>query len=120
MTEWLQFVPKGEFSRFAVGAQNDAMAMGARNALATPPVARSHPSMSRIPVIGCDGTPDYGRRLVTAGKLSATVIMPPTAGRAVHEIASTLGGKASPPAEILLTPSSFPELTRGGRLPKGT
>jgi ABC-type sugar transport system substrate-binding protein len=120
MTEWLQVLRKGELSRFAVGAQNDAMAMGARSALAAPSVTRSNPSVSRIPIVGCDGTPDYGRRLVTAGKLTATVVMPPTTGRAVNEIASVLGGRGRPDAEILLTPSSFPEFTGAGRLPDGT
>ena len=120
MTEWLQTVRKGALTKFVVGAQNDAMAMGARNALVGPPEAQWSPLMGRIPIVGCDGTPDYGQRLVLAGKLTATVIMPPTTGRAVQEIASMVGGSAEPEAEILLPPSSFPELTAAGRLPDRT
>jgi ribose transport system substrate-binding protein len=120
MSEWLQVLGKGDLSRFVVAAQNDAMAMGARNALAMPSVGRSNPSIVAIPVVGCDGTPDYGRRLVIAGKLTATVIMPPTTGRAVQEIASMLDGNARTDSEIVLAPSSFPELVGTGRLPDGT
>ena len=116
MKEWLHILGKGELSRFVLGAQNDAMAMGARTALATPSAARPNPLRGRIPVVGCDGTPDYGQRLVTDGKLAATVIMPPTTGKAVHEIASMFGGNARPDAEILLAPSSFPALTSAGQL----
>jgi ABC-type sugar transport system substrate-binding protein len=117
MREWLHVLGKGELSRFVLGAQNDAMAMGARTALITPSAARSNPVLGRIPVIGCDGTPDYGRRLVIDGKLTATVIMPPTTGKAVHEIASVFGGGARPDPEFLLVPASFPELTSAGQLP---
>jgi ABC-type sugar transport system substrate-binding protein len=110
-TEWLQILRKGKISNFVVGAQNDAMAMGARAALSAAAVARSDPSMARIPIIGCDGSPDYGRRLVSDGKLSATVIMPPTAGRAVSELAAIHDGRGEPAqAEIVLSPESFPDL----------
>jgi ABC-type sugar transport system substrate-binding protein len=110
-TEWLQILRKGQLSRFVVGAQNDAMAMGARSALSAAAATRSDPSMARIPIVGCDGSPDYGRRLVSEGKLAATVIMPPTTGRAVSEIAAMLEDKEEPPqAEIVLGPASFPDL----------
>jgi hypothetical protein len=47
--------------------------------------------------------------MVTEGKLTATVVMPPSSGRAVDEIAATLAGKPRPPALITLSPSGFPE-----------
>ena len=111
MKDWLQIFGKREFPKFVVGAQNDAMAMGARNALAEAARVRSDFSVDQIQVTGCDGVPDFGRRLVSEGKLRATVVMPPTAGRAINEIAPMLfGGHARPAAEIVLAPSSFPEL----------
>jgi ABC-type sugar transport system substrate-binding protein len=111
MREWLQIFGKRGFPKFVVGAQNDAMAMGARNALMAAVRARSDLSADDVIVTGCDGTPDFGRRLVTEGKLRATVIMPPTSGRAVSEIAPMLlGSSARPQAEIVIPPSSFPEI----------
>jgi ABC-type sugar transport system substrate-binding protein len=93
-----------------VAAQNDAMAMGARKALEQ--IAKERPAFSpaAVRVCGCDGTPRFGQRLVTEGKLTATVIMPPAAGRAVTDVASMLGGGARPPAQVVLPPTSFPDL----------
>jgi ABC-type sugar transport system substrate-binding protein len=111
MKEWLKVFQKREFPKFVVGAQNDAMAMGARRALEEVASRRSNFSLDQTPIVGCDGTAGYGRRLVTDGKLAATVVMPPTAGRAVTEVASMLGGAhPQPAAEISIPPSAFPSM----------
>jgi ABC-type sugar transport system substrate-binding protein len=109
MRDWLRSFEDGPLPKFIVGAQNDAMAMGARKALEE--FAQTHPNFAApdIRVCGCDGSPAYGQRLVTEGKLVSTVIMPPGAGRAVTEIASMLEGGPRPPAQIVLSPESFPE-----------
>jgi ABC-type sugar transport system substrate-binding protein len=109
MKDWMRSFEDRDFPKFIVGAQNDAMAMGARKVLEE--AARGRPSLSaeEIRVCGCDGTPGYGRRLVTEGKLTSTVIMPPCSGRAVSEIGSMLKGGPRPPAQIVVAPSSFPE-----------
>jgi ABC-type sugar transport system substrate-binding protein len=109
MRDWMRSFDDGALPKFIVGAQNDAMAMGARRALEE--FAQTHPNFSaqNIRVCGCDGSPTYGQRLVTEGKLVSTVIMPPGAGRAVTEIASMLEGGPRPPAQIVLSPESFPE-----------
>jgi ABC-type sugar transport system substrate-binding protein len=115
VTEWLAVCGKREFPRFVIGAQNDAMAMGARQALQQAATARGRPPIAKIRISGCDGSPNYGCRLVGEGKLTATVVMPSPAGRAVTELATTLqSGQHKPAAEILITPSSFPDLERLG------
>src|SRR5262249_48657471 len=53
-----------------VGCQNDAMAVGALKALAEFKGA----DLSRVPVTGCDGLRDGGRRLVDARRLAATIV----------------------------------------------
>jgi ABC-type sugar transport system substrate-binding protein len=110
MKDWLGSLPTRRPPKFIVGAQNDAMAMGARRGLEEVAAAWSTFSADAIPVCGCDGSPRYGRRLVVAGKLASTVIMPPGAGRAVAEIARMLRGGPRPPAQIVLAPQSFPDL----------
>jgi ABC-type sugar transport system substrate-binding protein len=111
MKDWLQIFNRREFPKFLVGSQNDDMAMGARRALEETARVRSDFSIEQIRFTGCDGAPEYGRRLVTAGKLTATVIMPSNGGRAVSELAPTLLSARPPPeAEIALAPTSFPEL----------
>jgi ribose transport system substrate-binding protein len=109
MSDWIRSVEGRELPKFVVAAQNDDMAMGAKKALEEIARARSTFSADAIRVCGCDGSPGYGRRLVTEGKLTSTVIMPPGAGRAVTEIASMLGGGPRPNAQIVLSPLSFPE-----------
>lgn len=109
--DWLGHGRRRAFRNLAVGAQNDAMAMGARNALTEAAGARSDVSLQQVGVTGCDGSPKYGRCLVSKGLLRATVIMPPTAGRAISEIATFRTYDERPHAEIVLPPLSFPDLS---------
>ena len=109
MQEWIQSDEGAGWRQYVVGAQNDAMAMGARKAIEDFARASSVP-VGDIRICGCDGSPGYGQRLVGEGKLASTVIMPPGAGRAVDEIASMLRGGPRPAAQILLDPVSHPEL----------
>jgi ABC-type sugar transport system substrate-binding protein len=112
MREWIQSAHARELPRFIVGAQNDAMAMGARKALEE--VARERPCFAAgsIRVCGCDGTPRFGQRLVTEGKLTSTVILPPVAGRAVADVAAMFEGGSRPAAQVVLDPASFPALSQ--------
>jgi ABC-type sugar transport system substrate-binding protein len=110
MREWMRIFRRRELPKFIVGAHNDEMAMGARKALESAAQSRPDLSAAAIRCCGCDGSPKYGQRLVTEGRLTSTVIMPPCAGRAVDEIAVMLGGGLQPPAEIILKPLPFPEL----------
>jgi ABC-type sugar transport system substrate-binding protein len=109
MLDWARVFQKRELPTFIVGAQNDVMAMGAR--VAVEEIARERPKFSAeaVSFCGCDGSPSYGQRLVTEGKLAATVIMPVCAGRAIAEVASMLHGGPRPPATILLKAVPFPE-----------
>jgi serine/threonine-protein kinase len=110
MLDWARVFQKRDLPTFIVGAQNDAMAMGARDAVEE--IARERPNFSAetASFCGCDGSPSYGQRLVMEGKLAATVIMPVCAGRAIAEIASMLRGSPRPPATIELKPEPFPAL----------
>jgi ABC-type sugar transport system substrate-binding protein len=85
------------------------MASGARAA-----IRALRNDWSKVPFTGCDGLPEGGRRMVTAGELAATVIKPTTTGPAVEQIARTLKGQAAP-SEVVLHAASHPpleELTR--------
>jgi ABC-type sugar transport system substrate-binding protein len=100
-----------------VGAQNDTMAMGARDALLA-----LRPDWARVPFTGCDGLPEGGQRLVNVKQLAATIVSPSNSGPAIDLLARWLKTKEQPPARIVLTPTSYPpeeELrqrgaTRGG------
>jgi ABC-type sugar transport system substrate-binding protein len=86
-----------------VGAQNDAMAVGARKALVA-----LRPDWARVPFTGCDGLPEGGQRLVKVKQLAATIITPSNAGPAVDLVARWFKTKEQPPPQVVLNPISYP------------
>jgi ABC-type sugar transport system substrate-binding protein len=109
MNQWLEIIEHRPLPKLVVGAQNDAMAMGARAALERLARRRPDVSVDKIPIVGCDGSPGYGKRLVDEGMLAATIVMPPVAGIAVNELAAWSSGRPPPPAEIVLRPTPYPQ-----------
>ena len=110
MSGWLRLKTSGGQKPALLIAQNDAMAVGARRA-----ALRFDASWRQVPVIGCDGFPDAGQRLVNSGELAATVVLPLTAGPAVELAARWLAKGQKPSAETVLAGSSYPpegQLTR--------
>jgi ABC-type sugar transport system substrate-binding protein len=107
---WIQTVRREDWPRCLVGAQNDEMAMGARQALCDAAEHQARPEMAAIRVTGCDGLPNYGQRLVRERHLAATVVIPPTAGKAVEQLIAALDGAVPIRPEIVLSVSSFPDL----------
>jgi methyl-galactoside transport system substrate-binding protein len=99
---WLRLKSSEGLLPSVIGCQNDAMAVGARDALA------DWPDLANVPLTGCDGLPDGGQRLVATGHLAATVLAPSNTGPAVDLVANALRTKQTPPAELILRPSSFP------------
>jgi ABC-type sugar transport system substrate-binding protein len=110
LRSWIQTVDVADLPRCLVGAQNDNMAVGAKQALTNEAEALGLPEIGQVRVTGCDGLPGFGRRLVLEQTLAATVVIPATAGRAVDELASALAGAEQPAQEIVLGVSSFPPL----------
>jgi ABC-type sugar transport system substrate-binding protein len=108
--DWLRLFPRGELPEFVLAAQSDTMAMGARSALREWAGSHAKTRVEGVPIFGCNGTPSYGQRLVDAGELTATVVIPSVAGRAVKEIAGALGGTSQPPPEIMIRVRSYPDL----------
>jgi ABC-type sugar transport system substrate-binding protein len=108
--KWLQGFRDRPLPNCIVGGQNDEMAVGAKKALREEAERTGRPEIRSIPVTGCDGSPRYGRRLVDEGEIAATVVIPPTAGRAIEELVSALGGKKILPVEVVLGVSSYPAL----------
>ena len=99
---WLRLSSSRDFRVDAVAAQNDAMATGARKA-----IAAAMPEWKDRPFLGCDGLPDSGQKLVRERTLAATVIVQPTAGVAVDLVAGHLRAKGVP-ARTVLTPKPYP------------
>jgi ABC-type sugar transport system substrate-binding protein len=79
-----------------VGAQNDEMALGVRKAMLA-----LQPGWKDVPLVGIDGLPQGGQRLVREGVLAATVITPSPTGKAVEMIAAGLRGEKVPPFSLM-------------------
>ena len=90
-------------------AHNYEMALGVRQALRDIDSQHGLP-VGGAPITGCDGSPTFGQRLVSEGRLKATVIMPPGSGVAIEWIARVRKGGERPPIRVLLPVTSFPAL----------
>jgi ribose transport system substrate-binding protein len=101
---WLRMSSSQNFRLELIAAQNDAMAVGARKA-----IAARRPESAGAPFIGCDGLPEGGQRLVKEGQLTATVIVPSCAGPAVDLVAAHLRGGSAVPARTVLSPRAYPD-----------
>jgi ribose transport system substrate-binding protein len=105
---WLRLNTSQKMTISAVGAQNDAMAMGARKAFTSMDNLVQRDRWLRLPYIGCDGVPKTGQTWVRTGTLAATVVIPPTAGRALAIMHQALQTGVKPPDRSYTTPQSFP------------
>ena len=108
--EWLRFAVGGRRPFDLVACQNDHMAGGVLEALATAASEAGQNDVARIPVAGCDGAPEIGQRMVREGRLVATVVLPRVAGPAVEEVAAFLARGERPAPVITHKATSFPPL----------
>jgi ABC-type sugar transport system substrate-binding protein len=108
LERWLE--TEGNRPPGVVCAQNDDMALGARQALRDAASRRSEVSLGEVPVTGCDGSPGFGQRLVREKRLLATVEVPSAAGRAMEWIARARDGGERPPPFVTLPVASVPPL----------
>jgi ABC-type sugar transport system substrate-binding protein len=107
---WLRSDPPRDCAHLVVGAQNDAMAVGARRAVLEEAKFRGRPELETVRITGCDGLPNGGQRWVASGTLTATVVMPTTAGVAVDHLASGWATGRPPTNDVILEVASFPDL----------
>jgi ABC-type sugar transport system substrate-binding protein len=93
-----------------VCAQNDDMALGARQALRDAGSRRGDSDLAEVPVAGVDGSPGFGKRLVREHRLLATVEVPSASGPAMQWIARARDGGEHPPSVVMLPVNSVPAL----------
>jgi ABC-type sugar transport system substrate-binding protein len=105
---WLRMALRANRTLDLIGCQNDMIAEGALEALSAVAQEFGRPEIRRIPVTGCDGSPEFGQPMVRRGELRATVVLPRSTGPAVDAIARTLRTGELPPPSLLLRPASYP------------
>ncbi len=111
---WLALSTSKQLHIQAVICQNDAMAMGARDAFSTLPEPARQQWLN-TPFTGCDGVTKTGQEWVRRGKLRATVVIPPMAGMALEMLAKAVSTGSMPAERTLCSPRSFPDLGEIGQ-----
>jgi ABC-type sugar transport system substrate-binding protein len=107
--EWLRKDVPARPRIDAVACQSDLMAAGALKALRQVGAELSDPALGLVRVLGIDGVPDVGRRMVDAGELAATVILPITTDRAIDLAHAFRSSGTLPPSEVVLEPRAYPD-----------
>ena len=115
VTRWLHLMMPAGLRVDAVVCQSDFMAMGALAALRMAAETMGKAALRSLPVLGCDGLPGVGRRLVDEGRLVSTVTVPTTAGKALEGVAAFYRHGTAMPEEIRLTPRGYPDDAALGR-----
>ena len=115
ISSWLRLNPARKGGIDLIGAQNDAMAIGARKAFEDSGRAEEREQWLRLPYTGVDGLPKTGQTWVRTGKLKATVLVPPNAGQAISMIADAIKAGSSVSERSYTVPSSFPALEKLAR-----
>lgn len=109
MQSWLSLASSRQLQVRAVICQNDAMAMGARKAMADlTEEDREH--WRKLPFTGCDGVTKTGQEWVRRGHLTASIITAPAAGTALELLVKAVKTGTTPPERTLVPPKSFPAL----------
>ncbi len=112
VVSWLKLATAKSRPIDLVGAQDDAMAMGARKAFEQLADRKERARWLSLPFTGCDGQPATGQVWVRDKLLAATIYIPPLTGKAM-EILEKAMEEGSQPAEHFLTTSfSIPALGR--------
>jgi ABC-type sugar transport system substrate-binding protein len=89
-----------------VACQDDSMATGALRAFREAPALTQR--WGEIPFLGIDGLPETGQRMVSDGRLTATVVMPSNTGPALEAIDGWLSSGVPPKAALRVPVHSYP------------
>jgi ABC-type sugar transport system substrate-binding protein len=107
---WLKLTTSQRSAIDMVSAQDDSMAMGARDAFKELTNEDERERWLKLPFTGCDGLPKTGQAWVRSGLLAATVFVPPNAGQAIEMLVEAIENKKKPPERVMTSPVSIPAL----------
>ncbi len=107
---WLKLSTSQKAAIDLIGAQDDAMAIGARNAFEEIANESERERWLSLPFTGCDGLPKTGQVWVKDGTLAATIFVPPNAGQAIEMLVGAMQQKKPTVERALIEPVSIPAL----------
>jgi ABC-type sugar transport system substrate-binding protein len=94
----------------AIVCDSDYMAEGALKVLDRFEAELRRLGGPSVAVLGCDGVASIGRQMVDDGALTATTVLPTTAGRAVQLAHDWFAHGARLPARVVLPPQPYPSM----------
>jgi ABC-type sugar transport system substrate-binding protein len=106
--KWLRTMLPARYKVDAIASQSDLMASGILEGLRALAAEMKRPDIAAIPVFGLDGVESVGRRMVDEGALAATVILPPTVGKALDLLAGRYAGRTVFPPKVVLPAAPYP------------
>jgi ABC-type sugar transport system substrate-binding protein len=105
---WYGLYKTRTFRVDVIAAQSDELAVGARAAAeaVANPVHRD--IFHKAKVLGVDACPGYGRKLVDAGRLAASVTTPANTGEAIRALGKAWESGRPIPLKAFTTPTPYP------------
>jgi len=107
---WLKLTTSQRAAIDLISAQDDSMAMGARDAFKELTNEDERERWLKLPFTGCDGLPKTGQAWVRSGMLTATVFVPPNAGQAIELLVDAIQNRKMPAERITTAAVSIPAL----------
>ncbi len=107
---WLKLTTSQRSAIDLISAQDDSMAMGARDAFKELTNEDERERWLKLPFTGCDGLPKTGQAWVRSGLLAATVFVPPNAGQAIEMLADAIQNRNMPAERVTTAAASIPDL----------
>ncbi len=112
---WLKLTTSQRAAIDMICAQDDSMAMGARDAFKELTNEDERERWLKLPFTGCDGLPKTGQAWVRSGLLAATVFVPPNTGQAIEMLVDAIQNKKTPAERVVTEAVSIPALDALGR-----
>jgi ribose transport system substrate-binding protein len=107
---WLKLTTSQRAAIDLIAAQDDSMALGARDAFKELTNEDERDRWLKLPFTGCDGLPKTGQAWVRSGLLAATVFVPPNAGQAIEMLVDAIQNRKMPPDRVTTAAVSIPAL----------
>src|SRR5260370_42374509 len=112
VTRWLRLGTRYDAPVNLVAAQNDEMAIGARQALRQDVPKRERESWMNLPYLVSLCCPDTGTEGIRQGLLTASIMNPSTAGVSLEMLVLPIQTHTQPPQRTVLSPASCPEIEK--------
>ena len=110
VSSWLSLSTSRSARIDLVAAQDDAMALGARESFKRVTDDQERARWLSLPLTGCDGQPATGQVWVREKLLTATIYLSPLTGLAIEILVDAIRNRTQPPEHSSTTPVSIPPL----------